>query len=109
MARPKKRRSWPTRELKGRTIPYGWCLPDPDSKLLQPVVQELELLEEAIAHLANGTSTDRKLATWINGLTGRSLSHMGLRVAIKYFKKNRVKEIAIARAEAEDRASQDEG
>jgi hypothetical protein len=109
MARPKSRRSWPTREWKGNTLPYGWQQDEEGTKTLLPVPHELELLEIAIEHLAKGTSTDRKLATWINGLTGRSLSHMGLKVAIKYFKKNRVKEIAISRAKAEDNDSQDEG
>ena len=90
-------------------IPYGWKVDEEGTKTLLPVPYELELLEEAIAHLANGTSTDRKLAAWINGLTGRTLTHMGLKAVIKWFKRHRVKEIAIARAKAEDSAKQEQG
>jgi hypothetical protein len=92
-------------------IPFGWQQTDPDSKILQPVDKELVLLEQAVTYWSNGRGqySLRELASWINGLTGRDLTHAGLKVAMQYFKSERVRERAIAQAKAEDAEAENEG
>lgn len=99
MARPKKTRVWPTEVRKANTIPFGYVLSPDDPKLLLPVPHELETIEEAIKHLK--VSTSHEVARWVHHVTGRYISHTGLMKNIKRFKKNRVLERAIAKAEAE--------
>lgn len=100
MARPKKTRSWCTEVRKAHTIPFGYELSKDDPKLLLPIPKELEAIEAAIEHLK--ASTSHEVARWVHGITGRYISHTGLLKSIKRFKKLRVRERAIAKAEAEE-------
>lgn len=61
-----------------RTIPFGYTISPEDDKVLSPVIFELEALEQAKKHVRNGHSY-RVVADWLTGITGRSISHNGLR------------------------------
>jgi predicted ABC-class ATPase len=59
-----------------RVIPFGYTL-DPDREgWLNPVVLELDLLEQAKAHLKQYSY--RQVADWLTTQTGRKISHVGL-------------------------------
>lgn len=101
MARPRKTRMWEEEVRKsGSTVPFGYEVSPHDPKLLLPIPKQLEALEEAIKYLKDCTS--HEVARWVTHTTGRSISHTGLLKSIKRFKKNRVLERAIAKAEAEE-------
>ena len=64
-----------------RTIPFGYY-PDPeDPDLLIPNVRELEALERAKRHIRRGYSY-RETAIWLEEVTGRTISHTGLKKRI---------------------------
>lgn len=91
-----------------KVIPWGY-IEDPDDKdILLPVPEQLELLEEAkkIRH----KHSLRELADWLTSMTGRYISHSGLRDRLKneQRRKNKAaiqreiaKELAKALAKAE--------
>ena len=60
-----------------RTIPFGYELDKDDSHILQPVENELDMLEEAKRYLKQYSY--REVANWITTKTGREISHVGLR------------------------------
>ncbi len=63
-----------------RVVPFGY-MPDPDNgDMLLPVVLELEALEKAKDHLKQFSS--RSVALWLHRVTGRYISHAGLRKRI---------------------------
>jgi len=64
-----------------RTIPFGYKLID-NSNLLQPINQELRILNEIKKEILNGNLSLRKGAKEIANKTGRYLSHPGLRVIL---------------------------
>lgn len=93
----------------GRLVPFGYTQDVDDPDLLQPVQNELELLERAKLLLTEYSS--REVADWLSNNSGRYISHVGLikRVnlerkrkqasSIARFYAKRYKE-AIAKAEA---------
>lgn len=91
-----------------RTIPWGY-IEDPDDKdMLLPVPEELELLEEA--KKMRKRYSLRELANWLTSMTGRPISHSGLRNRINNEKRRKnkaavqreiAKELAKALAKAE--------
>ena len=60
-----------------RTIPFGYELDKDDPDILQPVENELDLLEEAKRYLKQYSY--REVANWLSRNTGRSISHVGLK------------------------------
>lgn len=75
-------RDWLIIPRVSRTVPFGYY-PDPeDVDLLLPDVRELEALEKAKKHLKNGYSY-RDTAAWLLEVTGRSISHMGLKKRVE--------------------------
>lgn len=77
-----------------RQIPFGYKVHPEDSRLLQPVPEELEALELAKRHLKQYSY--REVAIWLSKTTGRTISHMGLHKRIKVEQK-RKKSAAIKR------------
>jgi len=71
-------KEWKPLPKVARTIPFGYVLDENDKLMLNPVMFELEALEVAKKHLKNGHSL-RKVATWLSGVTGRYISHHGLK------------------------------
>ena len=60
-----------------RTIPFGYELDKDDPDVLQPVENELDMLEEAKRDLKQYSY--REVANWLSRNTGRSISHVGLK------------------------------
>ena len=60
-----------------RTIPFGYKLDKDDPDILQPVENELDMLEEAKKYLKQYSY--REVANWLSRNTGRSISHVGLK------------------------------
>ena len=60
-----------------RTIPFGYELDKDDPDILQPIENELNMLEEAKKYLKQYSY--REVANWLSTNTGRSISHVGLR------------------------------
>ena len=60
-----------------RTIPFGYELDKDDPDVLQPVENELDMLEEAKRYLKQYSY--REVANWLSRNTGRSISHGGLK------------------------------
>ena len=80
-----------------KLIPFGYKKTETE-KLLEPVSEELEALEQAKKYLE--TCSYREVAMWLHKKTGRYISHVGLR--------QRIKRNITTKAE-EDQNSQDEG
>lgn len=81
-------REWEVIPRMSRTIPFGYQRDPEDDELLIPVVLELEALEKAKAHLKKGYSY-RETAKWLSEVTGREISHMGLRKRFMNDRKNK--------------------
>ena len=60
-----------------RTIPFGYELDKNDPDILQPIENELNMLEEAKKYLKQYSY--REVANWLSRNTGRSISHVGLK------------------------------
>lgn len=61
----------------GKEIPFGYTEDPADKYNLIAVPEELEALEQAKVHLK--TYSYRKVAAWLTTVTGRDISHVGLR------------------------------
>lgn len=80
-----------------KVIPFGYKQTETE-KILEPVSEELEALEQAKKYLE--TCSYREVAMWLHKKTGRYISHVGLRQRIK-------RNITTKTEEGQD--SQDEG
>ena len=60
-----------------RTIPFGYELDKDDPDILQPIENELNMLEDAKKYLKQYSY--REVANWLSRNTGRSISHVGLK------------------------------
>lgn len=78
---PKKGEEWLPVVKLGRTCPFGYE-DDPDNdRMLLPIVEELELLEEAKKLLKDYSL--RTVAEWLSQNSGRYISHVGLQKRVK--------------------------
>ena len=76
--------------LTSAWVPFGY-LQDVDSDILLPIDYELDVLEHAktLLELRNKNKlyqrfySLRKLATWVTEMTGRPISHQGLKTRIR--------------------------
>lgn len=74
-------RKWKRIPRVSRRIPFGYEQ-DPESPdVLLPIPLELEALELAKKHVKNYSY--RQVADWLSGVTGRSITHMGLKDRIE--------------------------
>ena len=80
-------RNWKIVPRLARTIPFGYAEHPTDPDLLVPIVLELEALEKAKRHLKNYSYRD--VAKWLEEVTGRYVSHVGLRKRIENDRKNK--------------------
>ena len=60
-----------------RTVPFGYKISEQDEKLLEPIQEELEAIEQAKQYLKS--CSYREVAGWIERKTGRYISAPGLR------------------------------
>lgn len=73
-------KKWSAIPRIARTVPFGYQV-DPDNPdLLQPVLLELEALEKAKKHLKQWSYRD--VADWLSTVSGRYISHVGLKKRI---------------------------
>ena len=70
-----------------RTVPLGYKEDPNDPDLLQPVVEELQALEQAKKYLIQFSYRD--VAVWLTKVTGRYISHMGLKKRVENDNKRR--------------------
>ena len=60
-----------------RTIPYGYKVNEEDNKMLDPIPEELEAIEQAKQYIKS--CSYREVAGWMERKTGRYISAPGLR------------------------------
>jgi len=61
------------------TIPFGYKLNDSDNQMLEPVQEELQMLDKILPMVKDKTMSLREGSMWLTHETGRSISHMGLK------------------------------
>jgi len=74
---------FPIKKRKARVIPFGYQKSESDDKILEPIQEELEALEQAKIYLDN--SSYREVANWVTKKTGRYISHVGLLKAVNRY------------------------
>ena len=72
-----------------RVIPFGYEIDLEDPNTLIPVPLQLEALEQAKKHIKRFSYRD--VANWITEVTGRSISHMGLKKRLEIERTRRTK------------------
>jgi len=60
------------------TIPFGYRLSE-DEKTLEPIEQQLESLDKIKELVSSDMMSLREGAEWLTHMTGRSISHVGLK------------------------------
>jgi hypothetical protein len=65
------------RKRIARTIPFGYKVNEQDDKLLEPIQEEIEVIEQAKQYIKN--CSYREVAGWMEKKTGRYISAPGLR------------------------------
>ena len=65
----------------GKNIPFGYEVSEEDDQILNPIPEQLWMLEKARSHLKKGFSL-RDVANWLTTRSGRSISHQGLKVRL---------------------------
>ena len=61
------------------TIPFGDKLNDSNNQMLEPVQEELDMLDKVLPLIREKTLSLREGSMWLTHETGRSISHMGLK------------------------------
>ena len=74
-------------------IPFGYQYDPEDPDILLPIELELEALEKAKQHLKQFSY--REVAAWLTKITGRKISHEGLRKRLKIERTRRTKAHAL--------------
>lgn len=88
-------KDWSPIPYFGRHVPWGYEIDPDDPGQLLPVVFELEALEKAKIHLKQYSLRD--VAQWLTELTGRYISHMGLKKRVNSERHRRRKAQTIKR------------
>ena len=76
-----------------RVIPFGYELDPEDPNTLLPVPIQLQALVEAKKHVKRFSYRD--VANWITAVTGRSISHVGLKKRLDSERSRRTKASAL--------------
>jgi hypothetical protein len=96
-------KNWSAIPRIARTVPFGFQEDPDDPDLLQPVISELQALEVAKKHLIQFSYRD--VAAWLTQVTGREISHMGLKKRVDNDNKRRREASTIKKwAEREEKA-----
>ena len=72
-----------------RVIPFGYEVDPEDPNTMLPIPLQLEALEQAKKHVKRFSYRD--VANWITAVTGRSISHMGLKKRLEIERSRRTK------------------
>lgn len=105
----KEENEWVQIPRIARTVPFGYKVNEEDSRILDPISTELDLLEKARDYI--NQYSYREVSNWISTNTDRYISHVGLRKRLQNERqrKNKAKslrqwakyaEAAIAKAQA---------
>lgn len=78
-----------------RSIPFGYKVDPEDEDILLPVPVELEALAKAKNHLQSFSL--REVANWLTKVTGRQISHEGLRKRLANESKRKRKAIVLGK------------
>jgi len=91
----KEENKWVSIPRIARSIPFGYKIDENDSAILNPIPEQLDLLEKARQHTKQYSF--RQVANWLTKNTGRQISHVGLRKRLMHEKqrKNKIKSISI--------------
>jgi len=65
------------------TIPFGYKLSESNNEMLEPVQEELDMLEKVIPLIRDRSLSLRDGSIWLTHETGRAISHMGLKKIVK--------------------------
>lgn len=88
-------KAWVPIPRLSRTIPFGYKPSEADPDILNPVIFELEALEKAKEYRKKGYSLV-KVSNWLTQVTGRKISHVGLKNRIESDSKRRRKAQTLA-------------
>ena len=80
---------WKSIPRLSRVIPFGYELDPEDPNTLLPIPLQLEALEQAKKHVKRFSYRD--IANWITAVTGRSISHVGLKKRLEIERTRRTK------------------
>lgn len=80
---------WGKIPRRATVVPFGYKVSDDDPDILDPIPEELELLEMAREHTKNYSY--RSVAAWLSETSGRYISHTGLKKRLEYERSNRKK------------------
>jgi|TARA_R110000796_G_scaffold9588_1_gene32670 hypothetical protein len=61
------------------TIPFGYKLDESNVELLTPVQEQLEALDKIVPMIKDKVISLREGSLYLESITGRKLSHMGLK------------------------------
>jgi len=78
----KEENEWVQIPRIARTIPFGYKQSEEDPDILDPIPEELDLLEKARSHI--NQYSYREVANWLVANTGRQISHVGLRKRLQH-------------------------
>jgi|TARA_R110000787_G_scaffold118275_1_gene229102 hypothetical protein len=73
----KEENEWVQIPRIARTVPFGYKVNEEDSRILDPISTELDLLEKARDYI--NQYSYREVSNWISTNTDRYISHVGLR------------------------------
>ena len=65
------------------TIPFGYKLNDEDTSQLVEVPEELEALQTVAPMIKDNTLSLREGSSYLTHMTGRQISHMGLKKIVE--------------------------
>ena len=78
----KEENEWVQIPRIARTIPFGYKQSEEDPDILDPIPEELDLLEKARGYI--NQYSYRQVANWLVANTGRQISHVGLRKRLQH-------------------------
>lgn len=92
----------------GRHVPFGYEQDPEDDMILQPIPEELELLDQAKLYLKEYSL--RAVANWLSNKSGRYISHVGLakRVSIEEYRRKSASSQRAYQRKAEEAAKKAE-
>tara|TARA_R110000751_G_scaffold181111_1_gene287406 strand:- start:1202 stop:1606 length:405 start_codon:yes stop_codon:yes gene_type:complete len=73
----KEENEWVQIPRIARTVPFGYKVNEEDSRILDPISTELDLLEKARDYI--NQYSYREVSNWLSTNTNRYISHVGLR------------------------------
>lgn len=73
----KEENEWVQIPRIARTVPFGYKVNEEDSRILDPISTELDLLEKARDYI--NQYSYREVSNWLSTNTDRYISHVGLR------------------------------